>query len=42
MKTEKGRELARRRTEMMRGFLGEVEMEWKDVEEGWSKRNEDE
>lgn len=28
MKTQKGRELARRRTEYMRGFVDEVEREW--------------
>ncbi|KAK4051702.1 hypothetical protein OIO90_004652 [Microbotryomycetes sp. JL221] len=32
MKTDKGKELARRRTEFMRNFVDEVEREWRDVE----------
>jgi hypothetical protein len=31
MKTEKGKEMARRRTEYMRGFVEEVEREWEEA-----------
>lgn len=31
MRTEKGREMARRRTEVLRGFKEEVEREWREA-----------
>ncbi|KAL8290497.1 hypothetical protein RQP46_002755 [Phenoliferia psychrophenolica] len=34
MKTAKGREIAERRTDYMHAFVAQVELEWKEVEEG--------
>ena len=34
MRTKKGKEIAERRTEYMRGFVEQVEREWAEVDEG--------